>query len=299
MKMASATSRLSWPEKLNFLLCNRIPRRSLSLFMGWFSKIENPVVSQLSIAAWRIFADDLRLHEAKKSSFSSLHDCFTRELRPGVRPLVTDPAILVSPCDGIVGEFGDIKDVEVLQAKGFPYLISELLGDEEEARRYRDGRFITLRLKPSMYHRFHAPCSARVSEAVYISGDTWNVNPVALKVIERLFCRNERAVLKLTALSSQEPIALVAVAAVLVASVRLHGITGRLHLRYQGPNRIPCALDFAKGDEMGYFEHGSTIVMFASSHFEFVPAVKSGRVLRMGEAMMNAVPGDHAMLQRS
>ncbi len=274
MKIASATSRLSWPEKLNFLLCNRIPRRSLSLFMGWFSKIENPLVSQLSLATWRLFADDLRLHEAKKSSFSSLHDCFTRELRPGVRPLVTDPAVLVSPCDGIVGEFGDIKDVEVLQAKGFPYLISDLLGDEEEAWRYRDGRFITLRLKPSMYHRFHAPCSARVSEAVYISGDTWNVNPVALKVIERLYCRNERAVLKLTALSSQESIALVAVAAVLVASVHLCGISERLHLRYQGPNRIPCALDFAKGDEMGYFEHGSTIVMFTSRNFEFVPAVQ-------------------------
>lgn len=297
--MASAPSRLSWPEKLNFLLCNRIPRRSLSLFMGWFSKIENPLVSQLSLATWQLFADDLRLHEAKKSSFSSLHECFTRELRPGVRPLATDPAFLVSPCDGIVGEFGDIKGVEVLQAKGFPYLISELLADEAEAGRYQDGRFITLRLKPSMYHRFHAPCTAQVSEVVYISGDTWNVNPIALKVIERLFCRNERAVVKLTALSTQESIALVAVAAVLVSSLHLHGITERLHLRYKGPNRVPCTLAFAKGDEMGYFEHGSTIIMFTSKRYEFVPAVQSGRVIRMGEAMMTAVPAGDQLLQHS
>jgi phosphatidylserine decarboxylase len=284
--MPSGLSRLSWPEKLNFLLCNRIPRRSLSLFMGWFSKIENPLISQLSLATWQLFADDLRLHEAKKSRFSSLHDCFTRELRPGVRPLVADPEVLVSPCDGIIGEFGDIKGREVLQAKGFPYLLCELLGDADDAERYRDGRFITLRLKPSMYHRFHAPCAARVSEVVYISGDTWNVNPIALKVIERLFCRNERAVVKLTAVSTQEPIALVAVAAVLVASLHLHGLTEGLHLRYRGPNRIPCTLTFAKGDEIGYFEHGSTIIMLTSRRYEFDPAVQSGRIIRMGEAIL-------------
>ena len=162
----------------------------------------------------------------------------------------------------------------------------------------RTERFITLRLKPSMYHRFHAPCAARVSEVVYISGDTWNVNPVALKVIERLYCRNERAVVKLTAMSTQESIALVAVAAVLVASVRLHRITERLHLRYTGPNRIPCTLDFAKGDEMGYFEHGSTIVMFTSRNVAFVPAVQSERLMRMGEAIMTAVPANHAILQQ-
>jgi phosphatidylserine decarboxylase len=284
--MPSGLSRLSWPEKLNFLLCNRIPRRSLSLFMGWFSKIENPLISQLSLATWQLFADDLRLHEAKKSRFSSLHDCFTRELRPGVRPLVADPEVLVSPCDGIIGEFGDIKGREVLQAKGFPYLLSELLGDADDAECYQGGRFITLRLKPSMYHRFHAPCAARVSEVVYISGDTWNVNPIALKVIERLFCRNERAVVKLTAVSTQEPIALVAVAAVLVASLHLHGLTEGLHLRYRGPNRIPCTLTFAKGDEIGYFEHGSTIIMLTSRRYEFDPAVQSGRIIRMGEAIL-------------
>ncbi len=156
--------------------------------MGWFSKIENPLISWLSISAWPLFADDLCLHEARKSRFSSLHDCFIRELRKGVRPVDQDMAVLVSPCDAVIGEFGEIQGLEVFQAKGFPYLITELLGDEYEAGRYQNGRFITLRLKSSMYHRFHAPCAARVSEITYISGDTWNVNPIALKVIERLFC---------------------------------------------------------------------------------------------------------------
>jgi len=77
--------------------------------MGWFSKIENPLISWLSISAWCLFADDLCLHEAKKSQFSSLHDCFIRELRKGVRPVDQDMAVLVSPCDAVIGEFGEIR----------------------------------------------------------------------------------------------------------------------------------------------------------------------------------------------
>ena len=254
--------------------------------MGWFSKIENPLISWLSISAWCLFADDLCLHEAKKSQFSSLHDCFIRELRKGVRPVDQDMAVLVSPCDAVIGEFGEIQGLEVFQAKGFPDLTTELLGDEYEAGRYQNGRFITLRLKSSMYHRFQAPCAARVSEITYISGDTWNVNPIALKVIERLFCRNERAVIRLTAGPMQEPIAMVAVAATLVASIQLHGITQRLHLRYRGLNRIPCSLKLDKGDEIGYFEHGSTIVMFTSGSFQFIPSIKTGNTIRMGQALM-------------
>src|SRR5437667_12695802 len=96
MTVKSLISSLTQQEDLNFLLTNRIPRAALTRFMGWFSKIENPLVRGLSIACWRLFSD-LDLSEAKKQNFTSLHDCFTRELRPGLRPVDSDPSAVLSP----------------------------------------------------------------------------------------------------------------------------------------------------------------------------------------------------------
>ena len=188
--------------------------------MGWFSKIENPLVRDLSIACWRLFSD-LDLSEARKTEFKSLHDCFTRELRPGLRPADPDPAVVASPCDGIIGAFGRIADTELFQIKGAPYSLLDLLGDPALVERHRNGRFITLRLTSSMYHRFHAPYDGTIERVTFIHGDVWNVNPIALKRVERLFCKNERAVMQ-TRLASGEALTLVPVAAILVASIRLH-----------------------------------------------------------------------------
>ncbi|MEA2829550.1 MAG: phosphatidylserine decarboxylase, partial [Bradyrhizobium sp.] len=211
---------LSQQEDLNFLLTNRVPRAALTRFMGWFSKIEHPMIRDLSIACWRLFSD-LDLSEARKTSFKSLHDCFTRELKPGSRPTDPDPSILVSPSDGIIGAFGAIAETELFQIKGAPYSLLDLLGDPELVEAHRNGRFLTLRLTSSMYHRFHAPQDCRIEQVDFIHGDTWNVNPIALKRVEKLFCKNERAVIQ-TRLETGEALTLVPVAAILVASIRLH-----------------------------------------------------------------------------
>lgn len=280
------TQNLTWSERLNFLLTNRLPRRWLTLAMGRFSKIRHPILAWLSIHVWQMFVDDLRLHEAKKSSFKSLHECFVRELKPGSRTVNTESSALTSPCDAVVGAFGALAELTAIQAKGFPYGIDELLGDQAAAERYRNGRFVTLRLKSSMYHRFHAPLDAEMESVTYISGDTWNVNPVALKVIERLFCRNERVAMELSPAHGGAPIAIVAVAAILVASVRLHGLPEPLNLKYAGPNRINLARHLRKGDEIGYFEHGSTVVLLTPGEFRFEPGLTTGKTVRMGEALM-------------
>ena len=272
-------------ERLNFLLTNRIPRRSLTIFMGWFSKIENPFVRDLSIGLWRRFAD-IHLIEAKKSSFTSLHDCFIRELKPGHRPIDPDAQIVISPCDGIVGACGAINGVKVFQAKGFPYTLIDLIGDVDVVERYRDGGYVTIRITSSMYHRFHAPLDCRVQRVNYISGDTWNVNPIALKRVENLFCKNERAVVHATHTESGREVLLVAVAAVLVASIRLHFLDVLLHLRYRGPNEMQCDATFKKGDEMGWFQHGSTIVVFAQKGFALCDGIADGTPLLMGQALM-------------
>ena len=179
-------------ERLNFVLTNRLPRNAVTLLMGRYSRIRNPLLAKASIAVWRMFTD-LDLTEAKKQRFDSLHDCFTRELKPGMRRADLDPGLMTSPSDGIVGECGDVQGTQVFQAKGLRYSLADLLGSAEAAEAYRDGCYVTLRLTSAMYHRFHAPYDGRVDHVTYISGDTWNVNPVALKRVERLFCRNERA----------------------------------------------------------------------------------------------------------
>ncbi|MDP1789705.1 MAG: archaetidylserine decarboxylase [Methylibium sp.] len=274
---------------MNFLLTNRVPRIALTRFRGWFSQIRHPLVCKLSIAAWRLFAD-LDLSDARKQRFESLHDCFTRELRAGARTVDPDPHVLVSPCDAIVGACGTVQQDQVLQAKGFPYTLPDLFGDDTLAAPYRDGCYVTLRLTSSMYHRFHAPHEGRVEHVNYISGDTWNVNPIALARIERLFCKNERAVLRMRLAQGGHPIALVPVAAILVASIRLHFLDVLLHLKYRGPHHLHCDTAFTKGQEMGWFQHGSTIIVFAPRGFALCEHVAAGTPIRMGQAMMTLPP---------
>jgi phosphatidylserine decarboxylase len=285
MTARSLIDRIVQQEDLNFLLTNRIPRRWLTLFVGWLSRIENPWLCATCIALWRLFSD-LDLSEAKRSRFVSLRDCFTRELKEGARPIDRDPSVLVSPCDALVGACGDVSEGSVVQAKGFPYSLTDLMGDPELVRHYRDGQYATLRLTSSMYHRFHAPYECRVEQVNYISGDTWNVNPIALRRVEALFCKNERAVIRCR-LPSGALLTLVPVAAILVASIRLKFLDVQLHLRYRGPNVIPCDVPVAKGEEMGWFEHGSTIIVFAPHGVELRANIREGERIKMGQALMD------------
>jgi phosphatidylserine decarboxylase len=261
MTPKSVIARLVQQEDINFLLTNRIPRSLLTRLVGRLSRIRSPLFCKVCIAVWRVFTD-LDLSEAKKNHFDSVHECFTRELKDGARPIDADPGTWVSPCDALLGACGRIERGMALQAKGFPYPLQDLLHDEAACRYYEGGLYATLRLTSSMYHRFHAPADCRVEQVVYISGDTWNVNPIALKRVERLFCKNERAVLRCRLESSGAPgaacfLTLVPVAAILVASIRLKFLDVLLHLKYRGPNLIPCNASMRRGEEMGWFEHGS------------------------------------------
>jgi len=284
MTIRDGLSRIGAQEDLNFLLTNRIPRQLLTRFVGWLSKREHPWVSAGSIAIWKLFSD-LDLSEAKQKTFKSMHACFTRELKKGARPIDQDAAVLTSPCDAIVGASGTIEGISLIQAKGFPYTLQDLLGDAEMVERYRDGTYVTLRLTSSMYHRFHAPYDCTIEQVNYIAGDTWNVNPIALKRVEKLFCKNERAVIQ-TRLPNGKTLMLVPVAAVLVASLRLHFLNVLLHLKYKGPNAIPCRHEAKKGDELGWFEHGSTIIVFAPHGFSLCDEIKTGEQIKMGQRLM-------------
>ncbi|MCX7311117.1 MAG: archaetidylserine decarboxylase [Alphaproteobacteria bacterium] len=285
MTLRTEMMRIFAQEDINFLLTNRIPRRLLTSFVGWFSQIEQPLIRNISIKLWSFFSD-LDLSEAKQTKFCSMHACFTRELKEGARPVDIDPAVLTSPCDAIVGAGGMIAGNQLLQVKGFPYTLQELLGTSLPTVDHVNGCYVTLRLTSSMYHRFHAPHDCRVEQVNYISGDTWNVNPIALKRIEKLFCKNERAVIRTRTSVGGHNLTLVPVAAILVASIRLHFIDVLLNIKHRGPNVIPCDASFRKGDEMGWFEHGSTIIVLAPRGFSLCGNVREGATIRMGQPLM-------------
>jgi phosphatidylserine decarboxylase len=220
-----------------------------------------------------------------------MHDCFTRELKEGARSIAQDPLALTSPVDAIVGAHGPIVGSQVFQAKGFPYSLEDLIGPEEQVDAWRDGYFVTLRLTSSMYHRFHAPYASTVDKVRYFSGDTWNVNPIALQRVEKLFCKNERAFIR-TRLNGDAPfqgkhVAVVPVAAILVASIRLHFLDVLLHLRYRGPAVMRCNATFERGQELGWFEHGSTVILLAPKGFSVASDLQQGSRVRMGQRLLH------------
>lgn len=283
MTLREGLGRIGAQEDLNFLLTNRLPRRLATQVMGKVSRIEQPLVRDASIGLWRLFCD-VDLSDAKETRFRSLHDAFIRELRPGARRIDPDPSVLVSPSDAILGANGIVSAGQVLQVKGSAYRLADLVQDEALARSHEGCAFATLRLTAGMYHRFHAPADVVVESVRHLWGDTWNVNPIALRRVEALFCRNERAVIRVR-LADGAAMTLVPVAAILVAGLKLGFLPEGHALRETGGRTIPCAAPVAKGAEMGWFEHGSTIVVLAPPGYTLVPGLAEGARLRMGERL--------------
>jgi phosphatidylserine decarboxylase len=286
MTLRTGIRRILQQEDLNFLLTNRIPRRLCGRFVGWFSHIEQPLVRDLSIGLWRLFSD-LDLSEARTTQFRSLHDCFVRQLCDGARPIDGDAGLLVSPCDAIVGAHGNVSGTDLFQIKGQRYPLRDLLCDDALAGVYRGGRYVTLRLTSSMYHRFHAPHDCSVERVAHVPGDAWNVNPAALRRVDKLFCKNERAVIRTRLSAAGHVITLVPVAAVLVAGIRLNFLDLERGPQQRGARSFACDASFAKGDEIGWFEHGSTIIVFAPDGFSICDDLEEGAVIRVGEPLMH------------
>lgn len=273
-------------ETLNFLLTNRIPRRLATSLAGRVAKIESRLFTSVGIKVWETFGGSLALDEAAMQDFSSLEAVFTRRLKSGARSIDLAPDVLASPCDAIVGAHGIVEEGMAIQAKGSPYALGDLLLDERLVERHRGGRFVTLRLRSNMYHRFHAPCDGRIQSVLWIGGDTWNVNPPALKRVERLFCRNERVVLDIAPLDPDSTVTLVAVAAILVSSVHLECLATPPRVDRGRLARHESDAAVRKGDELGHFRNGSTILLFASDGFTPCASLAEGATVRVGEPIL-------------
>ncbi len=230
----------------------------MSRWMGRLSSLPLPTFLRVRLlgAFGRFFGVDFTEINEPLHSFRRLQDFFIRELKPGLR--VIEEGELVSPCDGAFGQCGQIDHGVLLQIKGKSYTLAELLG--EHVPEFDNAHYATIYLSPRDYHRFHAPCDAKVVKARYIPGHLWPVNPWAVKNINKLFCVNERIVCWL-----DSDTILVAVGATMVGKVKLKfDATLTTNVRKLGVVTREYGANapaLKKGDELGHFEFGSTVVL--------------------------------------
>ncbi len=262
-------------------LISRITHKMMRIETPWF---KNGMIRALS-AIFDIDMSDAQLK--KPEDFVSFNDFFTRALKPESRPVDAAENSIVSPVDGAISQITRIDEGNLIQAKGHQYSVSELLGgDEQQAEKYSTGSFTTIYLSPRDYHRIHIPVSGTLTEMVHVPGRLFSVNPATTRTIPRLFARNERVVAHFD--TAMGPLAVVMVGAINVGSVETvwaGEVTppagksiGRWH--YEGKD----ALQFEKGDEIGRFNMGSTVILlFGNSAVQWLDGLKGETRLKMGQ----------------
>jgi phosphatidylserine decarboxylase len=276
-------------ERVQVLLQYLLPKRHLTRFAG---RVAGAPRGRLTTRLIRWFVgrygvDMAEAENADIGSYASFNDFFTRPLKAGARPLCA--ADFACPVDGAISQFGAIDDHHILQAKGHLFTTTELVGgDSALAAQFRHGSFANLYLSPRDYHRLHMPCDGRLERMIHVPGALFSVNPVTARGVPGLFARNERVV---CLFSSPEhgPFAMVLVGATIVGSMATvwHGVvnprrTGKVSAWTYADREIVLR----KGEEMGRFLLGSTIVMlFRRGSIAFNPDWAPERPVRLGEPM--------------
>ena len=277
-------------DKLFVLSQYITPQLALSRLAGRLADMEGAPALRKRVIKWFIGRYGVNMSEAAEpdpTAYPTFNAFFTRALKPGIRPLAEGAKTLVSPVDGAISQIGAIDGDRVIQAKGQSFSLTELLGgDPGRAQDFTEGHFSTLYLSPSDYHRIHMPMDGRLREMVYIPGKLFSVNPVTAANVPGLFARNERVVCLFD--TEAGPMALVLVGAMIVGSVETvwSGIVAPgnglvTSCRYDGDQ----AIQLRKGEEMGRFRLGSTVVMvMPKGSVQWNPEQQAGKSVRMGEA---------------
>lgn len=267
-----------------------IPQHLLSRAVGWLARceinwIKNPLIS-LFVGQFNV-----NMAEAKRQQpeqFRHFNDFFTRELIDGMRPIDEAEQGLVSPADGAVSQLGTINNGRIFQAKGQDYSLIELLGgDTQRANAFMGGEFATIYLSPKDYHRVHMPDTGTLREMIYVPGDLFSVNKTTAENVPRLFARNERLVCIFD--TDNGPIAMVLVGAMIVAAIETVWaglITPPKRELKVTDYRDPQPVTLAKGNEMGRFLLGSTVILcFPEGRMDWQADLQADSPLRMGQAI--------------
>lgn len=251
------------PARWPLLLLAALPKHLLSRAAGWFASCHWPAAVQrwINRSFARRYAIDGDAAELPVEAYPSLQALFTRRLKLAARPIASDPLALVAPVDCVIGACGIASGDRALQVKGRDYSIDQLLGGGDLSARFHDGLFATFYLSPHDYHRIHSPVDGQIRAARYLPGRLWPVNPRAVAHVDDLFARNERlAVFIETAIG---PVALVAVGATMVGCVVVNfdDLTTDIAGGQQVERHYPDGARLHRGDEIGRFEFGSTVVL--------------------------------------
>lgn len=267
-----------------------LPTRLVSRVAFSLAESTSPWVRKTMIGAFLRGFPNIAMHEAAEpdpSAYTSFNAFFTRRLAPGMRPAPAEPHALACPVDGTLGAFGDIDAGCLFQTKGVTYRLRDLLADAGLAERFAGGRYLTLYLAPHDYHRVHMPLAGRLVETRYVPGRLFGVNPRCVRAVSRLFARNERLVSVYD--TEAGPMALVLVGAFIVGGIH-DTATGRIcppHRRAQAQRVFdPAEHGYARGDEMGHFCMGSSVIaLFGRDAVDFDAALASGAVVRLNQTL--------------
>ncbi|WP_086930324.1 archaetidylserine decarboxylase [Agarilytica rhodophyticola] len=264
------------------------PQHLLSRCVGWFAATKIHWIKSLFINKF-VATYKVNMNEAENSdpnSYACFNDFFCRPLKPDARPIDSTESGIVSPADGAFSQLGPINDGRIFQAKGHDFSAYELLGgDHNLAKEFTNGEFATIYLSPKDYHRLHMPITGELISMCYVPGDLFSVNPTTTENVPRLFARNERVICVFK--TEIGPVALVLVGAMIVASIetiwagQVAPIERKIHTTNYG---LQENITLQKGEEMGRFKLGSTIVMlFPENSLEWSEEISADSSIKMGE----------------
>lgn len=276
-----------------FVLFQRVvPQHIITAIVFRLARIRNVAIKNFLIRqfvrAYKVNVEEVRMNVP--DGFVDFNDFFTRELAEGVRVIDDRPGSIVSPADGALSAAGVIEKNRLIQAKGMHYSLEDLLAtDLPEASAYQNGRFATIYLAPFDYHRVHAPLAGTLRAVRYVPGDLFSVNATTARFVPGLFSRNERLVCHFT--SDDGPFVVILVGALNVGSISTPW-TGEIRPRKRGVvvdydlSRSSCSTTVAKGDLLGWFNMGSTvIILMPDGRAEWSKSLVTGKTLRMGEVI--------------
>ncbi|ATD08800.1 archaetidylserine decarboxylase [Pseudoalteromonas piscicida] len=277
-------------DKLKIAMQYALPKHAVSRLVGKLAAAEAGALTtkliKLFIKQYKIDMSEA-LHE-DPAHYKTFNEFFTRPLKPGIRPLAEDSDILAHPVDGAISQLGDVVDGQIIQAKGHNYSLQTLLGGkEEDVAPYVGGKFATIYLAPKDYHRIHMPVDGTLRKMIYVPGDLFSVNPLTAQNVPNLFARNERVV----AIFDTEigPLSMVLVGATIVASIEtiwagtVTPPAGRDVFTWTYPAEGDNAIMLKKGEEMGRFKLGSTVILaWGANKAEFLDGQNPETVTRMG-----------------
>lgn len=268
-----------------------LPQQLLTRLVYQLTRIRLRPVARATIRwfCWQFGVDVSEAARPVPDGYEHFNDFFTRRLKPGLRPQPEHEDAVASPCDGVISQSGRLHGGRLLQVKGWHYEAAELLGgDAELGARFADGRFLTVYLAPYDYHRVHMPLAGRLIRTARVPGRLFSVNSATAAGVPRLFVRNERLVTVFS--TARGPMALV-----LVGALNVGTIGTVWQEEYRAGARCATRRDWhdadgapslERGDEMGWFNMGSTVILILPPGMaEFSAGLVPGTKLRTGQVV--------------